>query len=1307
MHGTGAGSPVILSSLGGLITLADPNSVPEGASPRTHDGDYLVGSWQSRAGLTNVYQTVSAQVGPNVPSVATSATWANPNNILAQDGVYTTQNPVNVSNAIDATGFIFNVPSTTQISGALVTVRGYSDVPANLSVQLLVGGSPYGAAKVISLPQSAGTISLGSLGDLWSGFLNSTNVNGLSFGVRFSAVSSGFDLATVYLDSCTITLGVNTGTSNFNFIQTFTAQDGSVKNFALDANGSLYIEDVTNSPGTLSLIMTGIAQNSYCVALNGPDVMYLSFSDLISGSDVPRQWTKNWIDRITQVGPAASPVFTPQIATGNTFAISTITQPSPNTWSAIYFLQSSGTGSTTAGNVVTVYYSDSTVSSFDPDLVNAFNSGNPVYMWVTFANLPQSQGPYVVQVTSVGKASPPGQPRQFYYFTYQLTSVAFTYFKGSTAPHNYTVNYQRSVATMTTAVAVPGLTVGNSITITGASVANYNSTWVITQALNSASMVITGTSVTGGVASFNYSLSGGSTAPPVAGQLITITGTTNANGKLNLVNASIDTSTGGTSGTFTILVSLPDATSVPESGLATTAGTQFAFDPGIQFLGTTTNPIYGNSTGGMLTFGGISGQFIGTGTRKGTVFFITRNGYYTAPAPPVVFTCPLNTTSILASNIPIGPPNVIARGIAFTEAGQNGVPGANFFNIPDPVTYIVNNVSYTATSLIIRDNVTTQTSFFFTDPILLSSRAIDIYGYNLFSQIEIGDPAWIVKYSDRNFYGLCRNKIQNFNNLSFDGGYLPASVLTPLGWTTPDAYGSLRVSAGFGNSYYIQNTSIGTLSEAGKISQTAFQDAYQTAIINANTTYSIRITARIPSGNINGNLLVTLTNATAVLGSFTIPFSSLKSNFTTVIGTLLTTKLATVPSSMMLNVSATNIGAGADIEIDRMELYPTDIPVLTTTVYASYAGLPEQVDAITGMVIFASENQQPINGAVVMYDTLYALKGWSGTNPGASMYSLQSSANLEPAQWEEPEVAQKSGAVGILAYDFGEQWIVMANRNGLYLFEGGQPGKISHEIFQVWDAINWNAARTIWVRNDVVHRRLFIGVPMATPNFWLPDTPVNANPQSPNVILMCNYQGLDSGAMLKSEPQMHTTMFGTLNSVDMRRKWSIWQIPSPYMNIVGEQDDQHIYICNGRGNSKIYLLDDSAETDDGITIDSRYTTAGLVELTKRTQSPGLGSFRIRWGYIVAALESHGTINLRLLPNRLLGPSDPTAGYNAWTVPGGFSPGNPSMNDSESSLNFVATRTYLEFRENDGHRFSLNNIVVHGKKDTWNAVRGAK
>lgn len=1315
-----------MSGIGGLVTLAKPESVPEGASPRTYDWDYDVGGGRTRDGLTSIYATTNEEVGPDAPASATSTTWLDPGNITAEDGSYTSQTPLNVPNELVLTEFAFDISTSSSLTGAPLTLVGFSNVPGTvISAQMLIAGVPVGIPRTAILPQTtAGTVVIGSLSDLaaWGVLPSAAQANAVNFGMQVSASNPSFPSGTAFLDFASLGLGVNTGNANFQYIDTIVLQNGTVKNISMDSNGNFWVENVTTSPGTLTLALEGLTPNSLMVSSPGSDVQYLALTNGFTGSDLPLQYTPTWTDRITQVGPAVSPTFTPVQASSNTFPITSITQHPANSDATdpghlSVLLQSTGPGSTAPGNVITVYYSPSFVGGSpapgneDMILVNAFNSGVAVYVYISGTSV--VDGTYLV--TSVGNALPPGVDHFRYYFTVQAPTTAYQNIVEAAG------QYQLSVATLTTTDPVPGLAVGNQITITGATPTNWNAQWTITQALNSSQMAITGTQVTASVATYNYALSGGSSAAPAAGQLVTVTGTTNADGALNVTNATIVSASGGSTGTFTVSVAVVTASFAPEDGQATTAGTIFAFDPGINVVGTTTSPIFGNTTvGGALTYVAATTQLIATGTKQGSVFFITRNGYWTAPAPPVTFSVPENTTSLNANQIPLGPPNVIARGIILTESGQNGVPGANFFTIPTPVQYIVENVTYTATALIINDNVSTSAVFQFADSILLNAKAVDIYGFNLFNNIEIGDPGWVANYSARNAYGLCRNKIQNFNNLSFDGGYFPTGQLVPLGWTQPDIYGSLVVSPKFGNSYYIQNTSGGELAIGGLISQTAYEDAYQQPIINANTAYSVRVSARIPSGNTTGNLVITLTANGITYGTYTLPFASMTTTYAIFSGTLLISEFPTVPTALMLNISATAMGTGADVEIDRVEPFPTAIPILTTSVFFSYAGFPEQVDAITGLVEFESENQQPVNGGMVLYDTFYGLKGWGGNAPGSSLYSLQASSNLEPAQWQEPEVAQKSGgAVGPLSYDLGEQWFLGASRQGLYLFEGGQPGKIMQEIYQVWDAINWQYGHTIWVKVDIVHRKIFIGVPLSTPNFWLPNVKEGVlNPTSPNVILVCNYQGLDSGQELKGMPQMHTTMFGALNAIDMRRKWSIWQIPSPYANICQGATDEQLFICNGRNNSKVYFLDPNAATDDGIIIDSLYTTAGLPELTKRAQMQGLGNSRDRWNYMTAALQSSGTVQCTLYPNRLLPPlievidgipigtyPPSVEGYNYWQVPGGFTPGNPALNDAEAPLNFAATRTFVEFRENDGNGFTLSNLELLARKDVWNQFRG--
>ena len=103
--------------------------------------------------------------------------------------------------------------------------------------------------------------------------------------------------------------------------------------------------------------------------------------------------------------------------------------------------------------------------------------------------------------------------------------------------------------------------------------------------------------------------------------------------------------------------------------------------------------------------------------------------------------------------------------------------------------------------------------------------------------------------------------------------------------------------------------------------------------------------------------------------------------------------------------------------------------------------------------------------------------------------------------------------------------------------------------------------------------------------------------------------------------------------------------------------------------------------------------------------------------MVVSLQGGGNVGVTLYPNYLFGPQTGTTpnlppGYSQWTLPGGFTPSTPgtgfgaalpAANDMEASLNFTATRTFFEFRENDGFGFTLSNLVLHVKKSIWNAA----
>lgn len=1203
---------------------------------------------------------------------------------------------------INVSQFAFNVPtSSSNPVGIQAIVKGLASAPAAVDLQLLKNGIPVGSVRTATLNVGSQTaVTLGGSTDLWGSGWANTDFNNTNFGVQITASALSASATVASLGFVTLKVFYSSGSSNFNYVTTFEDAFGNIQTLAIDATGQWWVENVNTTPGVLTALFNGPPPNSYASSFTADSRQYIATNDLNTGSYIPVQYTgKNgWIDRVSQVGPGAAPTFTPIVGASNQFTITNITQPAQSSFGSAYFLQSADVGSTAPGSTVTIYYQDSTVvPTPDPVLVAAVNAagtpgGSPAYAYVSFTGSPTTFGPKVVQILSVGEASPPNQPRKFFYFTFAVPGNAFTYFQGSGHP-TFNVTYQLSLATMTMAQPVPGLADGNSITISGNSNASYNTAWTIAQTPNSGSFTITQTVVASGVATFSYSLITGTA--PVAGQLVTITGTTNDNGTLNLTNVTIDSASGGTNGSFTVLVALPDSGASAEQGQATTAGTIFDFDPGAALVGSATSPIFGTGTGGSLTFVAATAQLVTQGTKQGTVFFITRNGYWTAPGPPVTFALPANTVAIQASHIPIGPPNVIARAVAFTESGQLGVPGGNFYTIPNPVDYTVNNQRYTASALFINDNTTGSASFAFTDAVLLAATEIDIQGNDLFNLGELGEAGWNCQYAGRTVWGRVRNKIQNFVNLSFDGGYLanPGAQLAPLGWTAPDQFGTLLVSPVFGNSYYIKNSTGAVQLNYGQIFQSAYQDAFKVPIILPNTTYSVRVTCRNPSGLTVGNLVIQLQGGGVVYGASAIALSLMTTTMHTITAPLLTIPITTIPSDLQLTVYGANFATGVDVEIDAIEIYPTQAPVNLTGLTFSYQNDPESFDLVSGGNDTNVLNAQPANGAFVLHDTLYVLKE-------SSLGYFTDTPNQEPANWNPfKEVSNVCGASGINAWDVGEEWAIMACQNGLFIFNGGQPTPINIEIPDLWQAINWNAGNTIVVRNDVARRRIYCAIPLPTPNPWMLTATVNTAPSVPNVVLMLNYDGIGTVDELMSASSLHVTMTGKLAVHDIRRKWSLWTIPTPYIGWIkrGELSSTMLF-CNGIGSSKIYSLSTTPSgLDDGTAFTSSYCTFGFTDDDEKEQNQMLGQMNLRWVYGDALIDGSGKPSLTFYQNTLQAPYP-------FVLPGGIDLTQPSPNDFEFNLDEYAQRMFVEIAVTGGW-FDLSGLMLIGAQDMWNTIRG--
>ena len=1279
--------------------------------------------------------------------------------------------------------------------------------------------------------------------------------------------------------------------ANFNYVKSFPLTSGSLYTLALDADGVLWSGNVRDFPGVLQPLTSNIIAGSYMLSTTQDDVEYMCFSNLLNGTDIPRQYNPQpavgayTLDRISQVGPGAPPTFQPttsvtatqaaitswaggggivtfqsvntftagEVITLSGFAVSTffnglqfsilgtglsgtqfevafsgfsggsdsgvatpqygypishITQPSSVSFNGQIALWSAGPAQTSTGTTITLYYG-SKGSAADPILTNAFNSGQAVYVYIV--NSPFGNGTQLV--TGIGSGAPPGEDPLVNFLTIQAPSSSYQKIGDSSHTGN-TGTYQLTVATLVTSLPIPNIGDGDEITISGATPSSWNNTWTITDALNAGVYAIVQTSMALGVGTYSWEWSGvGNPVAPISGQLVTVIQTLNGNGIFNVTDAVIGSVTGGpSSGTFTINdlgTASQNIPTVAEQGQAQTAGTSFQFDPGATTLGTTTNPIFGTDSGtGIVAVSG-SNTSIGPGTRQAVVFFETRNGLKTACSSPVTFTSDVAATYLLADNIPIGPDDVIRRWIAFTTAGPNGIPGPNFYTIDEPVSFTINNQTFLYTPTYVDDNVSTSAKFTFTDAVLLAGEEIDILGNNLFAQIELGSSAWNIAYASRMFYGLEENKVLNFNNLTFDGGYIPnpGGIVVPLGWAldlpsnavpvagatitafqitgpilhslvtfscvntftigqevtisglsvgtylngvtlevssstggtfsasfsfgdvaltsdsgtaTPSGVSSgagLVGSAIFGDALYINNQTGAQQATLGMITQGAYQDAYNVPIILPNTLYSVRVMASIPSGLTVGNLIVDLTGSNtglasgtgspssygATYGSFVLPFASMTATPLFYSGTILSSAFSNgVPVGLLLRLWAQNIGIGADVLVERIEIFPTATPLLATNVRVSYVDNFEAFDANTGNMGLASHNTQPAYGAFEMHDQLYFLQS-------GSMQSTQDVPGIEPSNpgggWSLHEVSNRVGACGIHAYDYGEEWALMACRNGVYGFNGGQPIRIDFQQREIWELLNWQYGNTIWLRNDLPNSRILVGVPLPTPNKWLPLAASNPAPTSPNVILMWNYQNLNTFEEIVSGRGVHTTMFGTLAAVDMRLKMSIWQIISPYAGFITQSDltTQAFTICNGVGNQKIYTMSPDQLSDDGVAINPKYFTFGFVDAAKAKENPLLGLHRKTYQGYQALISGSGNAISSFYPNYILNPK--TLAFN----PDAYSDTPQALVDAPpddywTAINVSGNRVFVSVETNAvGATFSLSKMILVGTIAPYAAV----
>src|SRR6266568_3909252 len=586
-----------------------------------------------------------------------------------------------------------------------------------------------------------------------------------------------------------------------------------------------------------------------------------------------------------------------------------------------------------------------------------------------------------------------------------------------------------------------GLSAGQSVTIAGVGVASYNGTFPVVAAPTTTQFTyIAGAS---GLAASGSGTAASATATIqttaahgfVAGQLVT--------------TASIGVA--GYNGTFPII-------SVPDS-------THFTFTA---------------TTGGLASSGGGTAAAAGSvssGVHQVCVIFKTRQGYLTKPSPATTWTASGGKRTVV-TNIPTGPSNVVGRILCFTGAG-----GASFF-------YTAGGTTLFSSNMVIGDNTTTSLAVDFSDAILLAGTNVD----NLFKLIELGDCSGVLDYAQRLFWWGERNKLNNWLNLGFDGGFTgPSFPHYPLGWT-PDAVfapgGTDEESfVVWGAAYSIVGN--GTTSTRGLMTQRAVNDALGAPLIQANTDYTVRARCARNATLSQGTLHIQLFSATSGINTVGLQLTAAQLTTGYVEYTAqFTAPIATIPGDLVLRIYADGTpNQNGQFYIDCIEIYPTAQPVNASLVRASRVEDPESYDGINGLLSVAENNGQALRAAFKLRERLYFVKEHS-------LYATQDDGTNEPSLWSIAEVSRKVGTPSVRGVGIGEDWVVIAHRTGLYIFSGGEPIKISQEIQPTWNQINWQYGHTLWVTVDTKERRIFVGVPLGTAT-------------SPSKILMLDYRDLD------------------------------------------------------------------------------------------------------------------------------------------------------------------------------------------------------
>lgn len=614
------------------------------------------------------------------------------------------------------------------------------------------------------------------------------------------------------------------------------------------------------------------------------------------------------------------------------------------------------------------------------------------------------------------------------------------------------------------------------------------------------------------------------------------------------------------------------------------------------------------------------------GIHQMQVMFLTRQGYLTRPSPPVSFVAN-GGQYISASNIPIGPPNVVARVLAFT-----GTDGAYFFYIGAPA---VVNGQVVSTTTQINDNTTTSAVLDFSDNTLYAATAINIPGNNLAAQIILDGALGFGFYGDRLITYGQRNTIQNLLNMGFDGGAFPSAPTLPTGWQAQDTHGAIG-NGHFGKGWIITAPSSAGVVALGGLTQSMYRDAYGAPIATPLTKYRIRAwlkASNVPSDAYFEAKIFSTSLGFTAFATITAPSISTSGEWIEQsFGAALPSQ---IPSDMALEFYIISPTQAMTVTVDEMSLIYDDRPYLDTVLYGSYIDNPEAFDGVTGKFGALDDTRKAMDLGIVR-TSLYLVT----QDPSGRVHRITNNGVTEPSGWSVDEVCANCGTLSAFAMTVsqlddgtasgGPEWIAWASLAGWRIFNGDQPWLISEEIDPDWKTINPNGYLGIWATNDPYNRAMYVGLP----------TQASAPVPAPDKVYTLDYKNLDGAYQIAQASPL------SFPGSDRVRKWSRWSLKinggallyhggSPSMTLMGGNGVASGENCGGFGCA--YTLDPAALSDqDYGQIQSYYTTYFFVP-PEEEAATRLGSHMKMLTYLTAIVSGVGNFTITPLINKLTNP----------------------------------------------------------------------